>query len=929
MRFLLLLLFGTAIGFQTSAQKLKSTTPKIPLTHDVYDLWKEIPYKAISNDGQVIAIMVNPGEGDGKLAIFHTTTKKADTIRRAAEVVVMWDSRNVIAKVKPPYQLVKDLRRQKKKKEDLPKDSLAIYDVSTRKVSKVAQVRSFKVPERAGGWMAYLVESPKPKPDTSKVKPAKKPKAENEENGFALKVRDLKSGKVISIKYVKEYSFARLGKRLLFVTTGTDSLKAGVYSISYPDYSITKVYNGSAKYAYKGLILSEDAEWGGFTVDEDSTKALVRNPKIYLWNPTFGLRLLADEKSPGVPQGWKVNDSRTIQFAKDNSKVFLGLNPTQKVRDTTLLPEEIPQVEVWGWRDPQIYPVQNRRLDETRKQSYIAVYHLATNKLNPIADPEIPNFSIADEGRASIGLLTTSKPYEWADFHDRTTTQDVYVADLQTGQRTVVMKNVKGTVRISPKAKFIFWFSLPDSAWHSYNVATGKTVNLTESLKVKFADELIDTPEFPEEYGYAGWTEDDSRIWIYDRYDIWSFDPTGAEAPVNLTKSGRSTKTVYRYQRLNPDERNIPTTSDAILSVFNEVSRQEGFARLTPKTGLLQNLIITDHSYAGLQKSLNAGGYIYSRESFTEFRDIWFASEGMANPTRITTANPQQSKYLWGSVELVKWTNLDNVEMEGLLYKPENFDPKKKYPMITYFYERSSQELHYHSAPIPSRSTINYSFYTSNGYIVFVPDIIYKIGYPGESAYNSIMPGIASILAKGYVDQARLGVQGHSWGGYQAAYLVTRTNLFAAAEAGAPVVNMTSAYGGIRWGTGLSRMFQYEHSQSRIGGTLWQKHLQYIENSPLFFADKVQTPVLMMHNDGDGAVPWYQGIEFYMALRRLEKPVWMLNYNNQDHNLNQRQDRKDLSIRMQQFFDHYLKGAPMPSWMKGLPAVEKGITSGY
>ena len=279
---------------------------------------------------------------------------------------------------------------------------------------------------------------------------------------------------------------------------------------------------------------------------------------------------------------------------------------------------------------------------------------------------------------------------------------------------------------------------------------------------------------------------------------------------------------------------------------------------------------------------------------------------------------------------MVYWTSLDNIHLSGLLYKPENFDPQKKYPLMVYFYEKNSNDIHDHFAPAAFGSTINYSLYTSNNYLVFVPDIVYRIGYPGESAKNCILPGVTSLITKGFVDAKHIGVQGHSWGGYQTAYLITHTNIFAAAEAGAPVVNMISAYGGIRWGTGLSRMFQYEKTQTRLGGSLWEKPMLYIENSPIFLADKVQTPLLMMHNDADGAVPWYQGIEMYMAMRRLNKPVWLLNYNGQDHNLRQRQDKIDLSIRMKQFFDHYLKGEAIPPWMKiGVPAIEKGITKGY
>jgi dipeptidyl aminopeptidase/acylaminoacyl peptidase len=245
--------------------------------------------------------------------------------------------------------------------------------------------------------------------------------------------------------------------------------------------------------------------------------------------------------------------------------------------------------------------------------------------------------------------------------------------------------------------------------------------------------------------------------------------------------------------------------------------------------------------------------------------------------------------------------------------------------MMVYFYERETDRLHSYQAPVPNRASIRYSFYASRGYLVFVPDIPYEIGYPGESALDAVVPGVLSLVARGFVDEDRIGVQGHSWGGYQIAYMITKTNIFAAAEAGAPVSNMTSAYGGIRWQSGMSRMFQYERSQSRIGGTLWEARGRYVHNSPVFFADKIETPLLMLHNDEDGAVPWYQGIEMFVAMRRLAKPVFMLNYNGEAHGLTRRPNQEDWAIRMQQFFDHYLLGAPAAAWMvEGVSAVDKG-----
>ena len=320
---------------------------------------------------------------------------------------------------------------------------------------------------------------------------------------------------------------------------------------------------------------------------------------------------------------------------------------------------------------------------------------------------------------------------------------------------------------------------------------------------------------------------------------------------------------------------------------------------------------------------------ISSRQTFRDFPDLWVADQELAGLARISDANPQQEQIAWGTAELVSWSSNDGIPLQGILYKPDGFDPSREYPMMVYFYERFSDGLHGYAVPAAGSSSINRSFYVSRGYVLFVPDIPYELGHPGESALDAVVPGVLSILDQGFVDRDGVGVQGHSWGGYQISWMITRTNLFAAAEAGAPVVNMTSAYGGIRWGTGMVRQFQYEQTQSRIGGTLWERPLEYLDNSPLFQADKIETPLLMLHNDEDTAVPWYQGIEMFAAMRRLGKPTWLLNYNGEPHGLRREANRRDFAIRMQQFFDHYLMGAPPPVWMvDGVPAVLKGKTLG-
>ncbi|MDZ4714917.1 MAG: prolyl oligopeptidase family serine peptidase [Cytophagales bacterium] len=937
MKRILILLFAV-FSITVHAQKRKpassAPTPKKVLSHTDYDSWKEITYKSLTPDGAFACYTVNPQDGDGQLFFYNTKTGARDSAARAENISLAFDSRFAVFKVKPPQGLVKDLRRQKKKKEDLPRDTLGVYSFLTRAIEKIPEVKSFRLPEKQGGWLAYLKEAPREDKGNTQDKSAKSKKGKkfSEENGHRLVLRNLTTRKENVFDFVKDYTFAKFGQGLLFVGTGNDSTtKAGVYWYDLQKETLQVLYEGKSKYRMKGLSISEDGKQVAFLVDPDTTKALVRRYQLHHWKEGDARATLMDvERSMGIPQNWIVSENYTPYFSKNGARLFFGSSPIPIVQDTTRLTEEIVQVEVWGGEDDYIYPQQNKQLDTERKRAYVAVIDLVNRNVMQLGDREVPSVEMGEEGNAPVVLGETNVPYRKMITWDPSAYTDFYLFDLQKQVRTTVARGVKGNASLSPKAGYVYWFSLPDTAWNSYSVADGKTTVLTKDLPVLFANEENDEPDYPGAYGSAGWTEEDKLFIAYDRYDLWALDPSGNKPPVNLTKIGRQEKIVFRYVKLDPEERFIQSEKEILLSAFQKDTKASGYYKLSLKDGKLTRLIMDDFRFGGLSKAKKSDRLLFTRESFREFPDVWTSNLDFAGPRKISQANPQMKKYAWGTVETVSWVSNDNVPLNGLLYKPEGFDPKKKYPMIVYFYERESDNLHAHIPPTPLRSTINRTTYVSDGYMVFVPDIQYKIGFPGESALNCIMPGITSLLVKGFVDEKNIGIQGHSWGGYQTAYLITRTDLFKAAEAGAIVANMTSAYGGIRWGSGLSRMFQYEHSQSRIGGTLWEKPLHYIENSPLFFADKIKTPLLLLHNDADDAVPWYQGIEMYLAMRRLNKPVWMLNYNGEPHWPVKRENRMDFQIRMKQFFDFYLKGAAQPDWMKeGVPAIEKGIEKGY
>jgi len=430
----------------------------------------------------------------------------------------------------------------------------------------------------------------------------------------------------------------------------------------------------------------------------------------------------------------------------------------------------------------------------------------------------------------------------------------------------------------------------------------------------------------------AAWGEEDAWLLLYDAFDIWKIDPRGETDAVSITRGvGRSDSLTFRYVNTDREKRFIGKDEQLLLSVFDNKSKEKGYYTLAQKgRNPLKKRVMERFTYSSLIKAKERDLYLFEKSNFNTAPDLYLTGDQWMTTEKLTCINPQMEEYNWGTAELFSWTSYNGDALQGILYKPEDFDPAKRYPVMIYFYEQHSDDLYRWFTPAPSRSVINIPFFVSRGYLVFTPDIRYSVGQPGMDAYNAVVSGAEALAKNQWVNSERMAIQGQSWGGYQVAYLVTKTNLFRAAGAGAPVSNMTSAYGGIRWGSGRSRQFQYEQTQSRIGVPMIDSLQLYIDNSPLFFADKVETPLLMMHNDKDGAVPWYQGIEYFMMLRRLGKPVWMLQYNGEEHNLMQRRNTRDLSIRLQQFFDHYLKGDPAPVWMtRGVPAIEKGKTWGY
>lgn len=921
---MIMVCLGMALGVTwASAQQ----APLKKLEQQDVASWKRIESPKISNDGRWVVYSLQPNEGDPSLQVYDAQTKTSLEFPRGERAALSVDSRFLVFAIKPGREELMEKRRAKVKKEDLPGDTLAILDLSTQELRKVAQLKSFQLPAKWPGLLAYQLEPAKASPrDTS----AKDQKKESADNGSRLVLLHLNTQKETVLPFVKTFALADEAPRVLYHTTGNNTeLAPGVYTYDPVADKSSPLFR--AKGNFKNLKLNRTGTQAAFIADLDTTKIQVRPWGLYHWKGGADTARLAVGTGHALLGGGKMilSEHANLQFSKDGSKLFFGLALPPVLQDTSLLEEEIVQVEVWHYQDARIYPQQKVQMNADQRRSFLAVWHTATGKAVALGGPELPDVSTGKEGDAAYALASNSLPYLAASTWEGGVARDVYLVDLMTGKSQLIEKDLRGNPAFSPEAKYVYWYSERDSAWFAYNIALKTKSRVAGNNVSRFYDELNDVPDYPNPYGMAGWTTQDDYMMIYDRYDIWLIDPTVRQKPVNLT-NGREQTIQMRYIRTDPEERAIEEVKPLLLHFRNETTKEEGYLWYEIHAGSKRIVQQGPYLYRPqVLKAKNASRWVFTRENYQVFPDLIY-SNNLTDMERVSRANPQQAEFGWGSIELYEWTSLDGQRLQGLLVKPAGFDPAKKYPMIVNFYERSSDGLHTHRLPEWHRSQINYTYYASRGYLIFNPDIPYREGYPGESAYNAVVSGVASLIDKGFVDKANIGIQGHSWGGYQIAYLLTKTDMFKCAESGAPVVNMISAYGGIRWESGLSRMFQYEKAQSRIGAHLWDKPLRYLENSPVFFADKINTPVLILHNDADGAVPWYQGIEFYMAMRRLNKPAWMLNYNGEPHWPVKLQNRKDFQLRMEQFFDHYLQGASIPKWMHdGVPAMEKGIRQGF
>jgi dipeptidyl aminopeptidase/acylaminoacyl peptidase len=893
-----------SVGHSPSAQTTTSTAAKTPIPHDAYDGWKSIRSPALSRNGAWLVYALVPQDGDGELVARNLNTGIEHRFPRGIDPIITPDSAFAIFLV-APSDAVRDAWRQAgRKPDDTPRNGLGVMTLATGGVWSTDRVKSVKVPEEASAAIAYLRE-----PDAA---PQKKKDA-----GSPLIVRRLQSGVETTLADVIEYEWSKDGSWLAFAVSRNASTD-GAFARRTSDGAVHTLLSGLGH--YKRLAFDERGTQLAFLSDRDEYATKSPRYRLYRWttDAAAATEIVAANAS-GLPRQAVLSEHEALEFSKDGARLFFSTMAAPTEREHAAVPIK---VDLWHWKDRLLQPAQKVTVEQDRTRGYRAVYHMASTRSVQLATPDMPSLTLAGQGAYALGSVDAAYRLtsSWDGEYD-----DYAFVNLADGSTVPIVQKARYSASLSPNGTYALYFDQRDNAWYSVRAADGRKTNLTGKLPVSFAEEDWDTPDTPRPYGVAGWTEGDRGVWLYDRFDIWEVQPDGREAHRLTNGVGRQQQIIFRYVNLDPKQHAIPTAASLLLSATDERTKASGFYRVDPKRSANPvKLLMIDKLAGAPLKARDADRVVLSFERFEEFPNLWATNLAFGGLQQVTDANPQQPEYAWGRAELISYRNADGKMLRAVLTKPEDFDPAKTYPLLVYIYERLAHNLHRYQSPSPSTG-LNITRYVSHGYVVLQPDIVFDTGYPGESALKSVVPAVQAVVAQGFIDPRRIGIQGHSWGGYEVTYLVTRTNMFRAAAAGAPVTNMISAYGGIRWGTGVSRAYLYERTQSRIGGPPWEKPLQFIESSPIFWVDKVQTPYLALHNDDDDLVPWYQSIEFFTALRRLGKEAYLFSYNGEKHNLRDRENQKHFTVHLAEFFAHYLQGAPTPEWMdKGVPYLERG-----
>lgn len=897
--------------------KLKLVTP------NDYGQWESLRSYQLSNNGNWARYQVNTQDGDQTTFLNNTKTGKTVEYKNTANSVFSENSLwFAYSKVLTGKEVKKREKSKDKKGENNVPSKINVINLITNDTLELVDVVSYKFSNKES---FIAMKRQKEKINT-------------------LIVKNLNSGYDVTFGNVKEFSWQDNGV-LLAMLIDTDDKVGNAIQLYNPITGNLKVLDQQNE-VYSGLKWSRDS-------DDLFVKRKVEN-KLYekesynllfwkgLSSSKYTFNVFDQTNFKNFPDDTRVL-SDEISISEDGNKVFFStyswnkkenasVSDVEKKTDTIAKDslgtskkelknigddDEAPDVEIWNSKDLVIIPAQKMSRMKDIEQTKLAVWNVNENKFIALTNELVEKAQIQAENKIVLGSDGT--PYDFEAMFGRPSI-DVYTINTNSGEKNKVLTKVNKTWGVSPNSKYFIYLNNNDL--HLFNIDEGKSTNVTTVLNGDFIDINNDHP-LPQKpaFGFGGWSTDSKSCFIYDEFDVWQVFTNGS-ASKRIT-NGKNDGIVYRYFQIDRDQKNIDMKKPVYFSLFGKWTKKSGYASGVPgKT--IKTLIFEDANISRPSKAKKADKIIFTKQSFEQSANVFLSNLIFENPKQISNTNAFQKDYAWGKAELVEYKNALGKTAQGILYYPANFEKGKKYPMITYVYEKLSDGLHRYQAP--SRTDYyNTAVWTQNGYFVLSPDIDFIAGDPGVSATKTLEKAVAAVVNLGDVDAKKVGLIGHSWGGYQAGYVPTQTNIFAATVAGAGLTDLVSmnlaitpAFGG------KPENNHFEIGQERMNSAPWVSPENYMRNSSVMQIEKLNTPILFEVGDNDQNVNWSQGIAYYNAARRAAKPFVLLVYAKEGHGLRNEKNKIDYQQRILKWFGHYLKDEEAEDWVtEGIPYAEQ------